>query len=118
MVTFGTTTFFHIRTENMYLCAVSKQNVNTALVRAAAGASRCGGSPRRLNRPLACAGPRGVLPPHAQVFEFLYKFVDIGKSYFNKFDENVIKDNYVLVYELLDGAPLTSWGRGWHATRP
>jgi len=45
VVTFGTTTFFHIRTENMYLCAVSKQNVNTALVRAAAGAAAVVGAP-------------------------------------------------------------------------
>jgi AP-2 complex subunit mu-1 len=78
VVTFGTTTFFHIRTENMYICAVSKLNVNTALV-----------------------------------FEFLYKFVEICKAYFGKLDEDVIKDNYVLVYELLDeildfGYPQTS----------
>ena len=32
VVTFGTTTFFHVRTDNLYLCAVSKLNVNTALV--------------------------------------------------------------------------------------
>ena len=52
------------------------------------------------------------------MFEFLYKFVDIGKSYFNKLDENVIKDNYVLVYELLDGAPQINPGCCWTATRP
>jgi hypothetical protein len=40
-----------------------------------------------------------------QVFEFLYKFVEICKAYFGKLDEDVIKDNYVLVYELLDGTP-------------
>jgi len=59
----------HIRNENTFIVAVTRQNVNVALV-----------------------------------FEFLYKFVSIGKSYFAKFDEDTIKDNYVLVYELLDGA--------------
>jgi hypothetical protein len=41
VVTFGTTTFFHIRTENMYICAVSKLNVNTALVRVCLRACPC-----------------------------------------------------------------------------
>jgi len=29
--------------------------------------------------------------------------VEIGKSYFDKFDEEAIKNNFVLVYEILDG---------------
>ena len=57
----------------------------------------------RAGRP-APGGCAHRLDRDAQVFEFLYKFVDICKSYFNKLDEDVIKDNYVLVYELLDGA--------------
>ena len=97
VVTFGTTTFFHIRTDNLYLCAVSKLNVNTALVR---------GGGRKPERPWSGGADRPTWPvgTRAQVFEFLYKFVDICKSYFNKLDEDVLKDNYVLVYELLDGA--------------
>jgi len=31
------------------------------------------------------------------------RFVEIGKSYFDKFDEEAIKNNFVLVYEILDG---------------
>ena len=38
-----------------------------------------------------------------KIFEFLYKLVYIGNSYFGKFDEDVVKNNYALVYELLDG---------------
>ena len=39
----------------------------------------------------------------ALVFEFLYRLVGLGKSYFGKFDEEAVKNNFVLVYELLDG---------------
>lgn len=39
----------------------------------------------------------------ALVFEFLYRFVALGKGYFGKFDEEAVKSNFVLVYELLDG---------------
>lgn len=40
----------------------------------------------------------------ALVFEFLHKFVHMGKEYFGgKFDEESVKNNFVLVYELLDG---------------
>ena len=39
----------------------------------------------------------------ALVFEFLYRLVGLGKSYFGKFDEEAVKSNFVLVYELLDG---------------
>lgn len=38
----------------------------------------------------------------ALVFEFLYRFVGLGKAYFGKFDEEAVKNNFVLVYELLD----------------
>lgn len=38
------------------------------------------------------------------VFEFLYKFVGLGRGYFGgKLDEEAVKNNFVLVYELLDG---------------
>ncbi len=39
----------------------------------------------------------------ALVFEFLYRLVALGKGYFGKFDEEAVKNNFVLVYELLDG---------------
>ena len=38
------------------------------------------------------------------MFEFLYRLVALGKSYFGKFDEEAVKNNFVLIYELLDGA--------------
>ena len=38
----------------------------------------------------------------ALVFEFLYRLISLGKSYFGKFDEEAVKNNFVLVYELLD----------------
>lgn len=40
----------------------------------------------------------------ALVFEFLYRFISISRSYFSKLDEESIKSNFVLIYELLDGA--------------
>ena len=39
----------------------------------------------------------------ALVFEFLYRLQGLGKAYFGKFDEEAVKNNFVLVYELLDG---------------
>jgi AP-2 complex subunit mu-1 len=38
----------------------------------------------------------------AMVFEFLDRLRALGKSYFGKFDEESVKSNFVLVYELLD----------------
>ena len=42
----------------------------------------------------------------ALVFEFLYRFVTMSKSYFGKLDEESVKNNFVLIYELLDGKSL------------
>jgi AP-2 complex subunit mu-1 len=38
------------------------------------------------------------------VFEFCYRFISICKSYFGKVDEESVKNNFVLIYELIDGA--------------
>ncbi|KAI9746839.1 MAG: hypothetical protein M1815_004965 [Lichina confinis] len=67
ILTLGSTTFSHVRHENIYLVAVTKSNANAALV-----------------------------------FEFLYRLVALGRGYFGKFDEEAVKNNFVLVYELLD----------------
>lgn len=37
------------------------------------------------------------------MFEFLYRFISISKAYFSKLDEESVKNNFVLIYELLDG---------------
>lgn len=68
ILTLGSTTFSHIKHENIFLVAITKGNANAALL-----------------------------------FEFLYKFVSTGKAYFGKFDEEAVKNNFVLIYELLDG---------------
>jgi AP-2 complex subunit mu-1 len=68
ILTLGSTTFSHVKHENIYLVAITKSNANAALV-----------------------------------FEFLYRFIALGKGYFAKFDEEAVKNNFVLVYELLDG---------------
>ncbi|CAG9786543.1 unnamed protein product [Diatraea saccharalis] len=52
---------------NIWLAAVTKQNVNAAMV-----------------------------------FEFLLKIIDVMQSYFGKISEENIKNNFVLIYELLD----------------
>lgn len=67
ILTLGSTTFSHTKSENIYIVGVSKGNVNSAMV-----------------------------------FEFLYKLVQLGKSYFGRFDEEAVKSNFVMVYELLD----------------
>jgi AP-2 complex subunit mu-1 len=72
ILTLGSTTFSHIRHENIYLVAVTKSNANAALI-----------------------------------FEFLERLRGLGKAYFGKFDEEGVKNNFVLVYELLDGESLS-----------
>jgi len=69
ILTLGSTTFSHVKHENIYICAVTKSNANAAIV-----------------------------------FEFLYRFIGLGRGYFGKFDEEAVKNNFVLIYELLDGA--------------
>ena len=39
----------------------------------------------------------------ASIFEWLYRVTAIGRSYFGKLNEDMIKSNFVLIYELLDG---------------
>ncbi|POY70590.1 hypothetical protein BMF94_6368 [Rhodotorula taiwanensis] len=38
----------------------------------------------------------------ALVYEFMYRFINLGRSYFGKLDEESVKNNFVLIYELLD----------------
>lgn len=47
----------------------------------------------------------------AMVFEFLNRFADTMQSYFGKLNEDNVKNNFVLIYEILDGectCPLTN----------
>jgi AP-2 complex subunit mu-1 len=67
ILTLGSTTFSHVKHENIYLVVVTKSNANAAVV-----------------------------------FEFIYRLIGLGKAYFGKFDEEAVKNNFVLVYELLD----------------
>lgn len=61
------TSFFHVKRGNVWITAVSKQNLNAALV-----------------------------------FEFLFKTVEVMTNYFGKVSEENVKNNFVLIYELLD----------------
>ncbi|XP_071476342.1 AP-2 complex subunit mu [Diadema setosum] len=61
------TSFFHIKRGNVWVAAVTKQNVNAPMV-----------------------------------FEFLAKLMEVMTSYFGKVTEDNIKNNFVLIYELLD----------------
>ena len=65
------TSFFHIKKNNIWITAVTKQNLNAGMV-----------------------------------FEFLNKTSEIMSSYFGKITEDNIKNNFVLIYELLDGMHL------------
>jgi len=61
------TSFFHVKRANIWVAAVTKQNVNAS-----------------------------------QVFEFLLKMLEVMGSYFGKISEENVKNNFVLIYELLD----------------
>lgn len=67
MTNIARTSFFHIKRSNIWLAAVTKQNVNAAMV-----------------------------------FEFLLKMCEVMHSYFGKITEDNIKNNFVLIYEILD----------------
>ncbi|GFZ46247.1 Probable clathrin coat assembly protein AP50 [Saitozyma sp. JCM 24511] len=67
IITLGSTSFFHVRVNNVYVVGVTKCNASAALV-----------------------------------FEFLYRFIQISRAYFGKLDEESVKNNFVLIYELLD----------------
>ncbi|KAF9165392.1 hypothetical protein DFQ27_005555 [Actinomortierella ambigua] len=67
IITLGSTSFFHVRHENLYIVALTKWNANAALI-----------------------------------FEICYRVINVGRSYFGKFDEEAVKSNFVLIYELLD----------------
>ncbi|KAG5370258.1 AP-2 complex subunit mu [Yarrowia sp. C11] len=67
ILTIGSTSFMHCKSEDMYIVAVNRSNVDAGMV-----------------------------------FEFLYKIVALGKSYFGSFNEQSVKENFTLVYELLD----------------
>ncbi|TMS01467.1 AP-2 complex subunit mu [Larimichthys crocea] len=67
------TSFFHVKRSNIWLAAVTKQNVNATMV-----------------------------------FEFLYKMCDVMAAYFGKISEENVKNNFVLIYELLDGQVLSA----------
>ncbi|KAF9532768.1 Mu homology domain-containing protein [Crepidotus variabilis] len=67
IITLGSTSFFHVRINNLYVVAVTKTNANAALV-----------------------------------FEFCYRFISICKAYFGKVDEEAVKNNFVVIYELID----------------
>jgi AP-2 complex subunit mu-1 len=34
----------------------------------------------------------------ALVFEFMYRFINLGRSYFGKLDEESVKNNFVFVF--------------------
>lgn len=61
------TSFFHLKKANIWITAVTRQNVNAAMV-----------------------------------FEMLHKTLALMTSYFGKVSEEAIKNNFVLIYELLD----------------
>ena len=55
---------------------------------------------------LGAGGIHGALRNNANaalVFEFCYRVISICKSYFGKVDEESVKNNFVLIYELIDG---------------
>ena len=87
IITLGSTSFFHVRANNLYVVAVTK-SVHTY------GAAIPSGLMTSLRRNNVNA---------AMVFEFCYRFVSICKSYFGKVDEESVKNNFVLIYELIDG---------------
>ena len=88
----------------MFFVAVTRSNAN-AQVRAAPAPWRMCVLHAPRARSLITASLRLPLARAQLVFAFLYAMLDIFKGYFEEdFDEDSIRDNFTLVYELLDGA--------------
>ena len=85
IVTLGSTSFFHVRVNNVYVVAVTKYKTSSHLINSLI-------DPWDRNNANA-----------ALVFEFCYRVISICKSYFGKVDEECVKNNFVLIYELIDG---------------
>ena len=64
---------------------------------------------RSLNSRLAAVTKQNVNA--AMVFEFLLKMCDVMQAYFGKISEENVKNNFVLIYELLDGEHITTTKR-------
>ena len=89
IITLGSTSFFHVRINNLYVVAVTKW------VLAVYGS-------RRVNW-LIDVWVNRTNANAALVFEFCYRFINICKAYFGKIDEESVKNNFVVIYELIDG---------------
>uniref|UniRef100_A0A1I8BSI6 MHD domain-containing protein n=1 Tax=Meloidogyne hapla TaxID=6305 RepID=A0A1I8BSI6_MELHA len=63
----ATTSFFHIKRGNVWICAVTRRNICDSMV-----------------------------------FEFMNSFADTLQSCFGKLNDKSVKNNFVLMYELLD----------------
>ena len=87
IVTLGSTSFFHVRINNLYVVAVTK----------------CVVTRRPFHTRLTCKRNSRCNANAALVFEYCYRFIAIAKSYFGKVDEESVKNNFVLIYELIDG---------------
>lgn len=87
IVTLGSTSFFHVRINNLYIVAITKYVFDPVLFLVANSSQL----------PLRCNANAAL------VFEYCYRFIAIAKSYFGKVDEEAVKNNFVLIYELIDG---------------
>ncbi|KAI0636568.1 clathrin adaptor mu subunit [Trametes polyzona] len=85
IITLGSTSFFHVRANNLYIVAVTKwvSSIHHCYLWFSKLLLRCNANA-------------------ALVFEFCYRFISIAKSYFGKVDEEAVKNNFVLIYELID----------------
>jgi hypothetical protein len=111
IITLGSTSFFHVRINNVYVLAVTK--CAHAWLLAVISGSYPPEPAARLTNPLDGFPLPTTRPARtrsnasaALVFEFIYRFVSISRAYFGKLDEESVKNNFVLIYELLDGSCL------------
>lgn len=67
LLTLGSTTFLHIKHDDLWIVAVTRSNTDAAVI-----------------------------------FEFLYKFKNLLLSFFHNLNEEVIKDEFQTIYDILD----------------
>jgi AP-2 complex subunit mu-1 len=94
--------YLYIRHQDMYVVAISKKNTNAGMSHPIYNSWSHVASFHRIHPiwlfalVLFCVA--------VMAFQFLYQLLEVFKAYFgNSFDEEALRDNFVLVYELFDG---------------
>lgn len=100
----------YIKHNNLFLMCVTKRNSNVALVLMYLYRLMCSSSPRVF----FSTTPSGLVFGRDTFSTFVWKVRSVFKDYFGELDEESIRDNFVIIYELMD----ETMDYGYPSTKP